>query len=128
MDKTFQTYCNKYIVIPNTYTWYPFKSKTNIDIFLLHIPLHISYILTNIIFLSHIKPLQNIHNLILIKPTQYLSLIQILYHFCNHSIPQRRLTTPNPFNSRQSSHMGRYSYALMYPLSHILPDSFAFMH
>ena len=80
--------------------------------------LHTLYAPTSFI-ISSLKTVQKPPNLIMIKPTQYLSPIQLLYHFWKHIIPQILLTMINIFNSRQNSHMGRDFCEVRHPLSHI---------
>ena len=85
------------------------KRKPNIHLSLLHQPHS----------LFHIKPLLNLPTLILIKPTKYLSPIQLLYNYLNHIIPQILVTNPNTFNFRQNDHIGSYSCGGMHPIIHI---------
>ena len=59
----------------------PTKRNPNNDLSLLNPPPPNSPIPTNIINYLISKPLQNLPNLIMIKPTQYFSLILLFYHF-----------------------------------------------
>ena len=96
------------------------KGKLNINISLLNLPPAPSPIPTNITNYNISKPLQNLPHLILIKHTQCLPTIQILYYFWNHINPQRLLPTSNNFNSRQNYHMGGDACEVRFPINHIL--------
>ena len=80
--------------------------------------LHTLYAPTSFI-ISSLKTVQKPPNLIMIKPTQYLSQIKLPYHFWNHIIPQRLFPMPNPFNYRQKYHIGRYACETSHPFSRI---------
>ena len=84
----------------------PHKSKPKLELYALNLPPTLPPLATNLAHCIISKPLQNIPNLILIKPTQYLYPKQLLCHFLNHIIPQIFLPIPNPFNSRKKSQMG----------------------
>ena len=109
-----QGHCTK----PCTYLVHP-KSKPNIDLSFLNLSPHTSTIPTKLIHYLISKSLQNPSNKILIKYSQYMFPIKLLYNFLNHITPKTVLPIPNPFNYIENSQMGRYAFEVRNPLSNI---------
>ena len=99
MDINFFTNVNKCITLIHVYTWDLLRGNP-----ILTPPLPLSANKLNCIISNSLRKL---HKFILIKPTQYLPSIQLIYHFWNHIIPQSLFLIPNPFSSRQNCHMRR---------------------
>ena len=93
------------------------NSKTKLETSLINYPPPQPPLTNNIINYLIYKPLKNLSELILIKPTQSLSTFQFLYHFWNHIILKILFSTPNIFNFGQNSHMGRGACAGRFNLS-----------
>ena len=69
--------------------------------------------------LYHIETPETPPNLILIKPTQSMYHIKLLYRFLNQLITQSLFTTSNALNFRQNYNMVRYACDVRHTISYI---------
>ena len=72
---------------------------------------------TNLVHYIISKYLQYLLNLIMLKPSQYMSTIKVLYRNWNHNILQSLFPMRNIFKYRYNCHMGRNVCELRFPLS-----------
>ena len=103
---------------PYIYMW-PTNRNPNLIFYLLNLPPPSSNFHTNYIYYLFSKHLWNIPHLILIKPTQFPHLIQILYHFWKHMILNSMCywVYLTPSITDIYFKWGRYSWEVILPLS-----------